>query len=112
MINKIADRCDILPWELCCLFVDEIDGIAPNRMRSNVNDHFLNMMSVFLSIMDGAKKKPNLFILGTSNRLSEMDQAFKERFDLKMFLGLPNFDARKKWFKKMVENYKKTIDTK
>jgi hypothetical protein len=31
MINMITDRTDLLPWEMCVLFIDEIDGLAPNR---------------------------------------------------------------------------------
>lgn len=31
MLMMIAERADILPWELCVLFIDEIDALAPNR---------------------------------------------------------------------------------
>jgi hypothetical protein len=32
---------------------------------------------MFLTVMDGSKKKWNMLIIGTSNRLAEMDDAFK-----------------------------------
>ena len=105
MITYIADRSDVLPWELCVLFVDEIDGLAPNRKGQNVSDHHINMLSIFLSVMDGNKKKKNMLIIGTSNRLAEMDDAFKQRFDIKLFIGLPNAESRKGWLDSMVKKY-------
>ena len=77
MVNLIADRTDIFPWELCVLFIDEIDGLAPKRENNNASSHSINLLSVFLSVMDGNKKKKNLLVMGTSNRLAEMDDAFK-----------------------------------
>lgn len=41
MINMIVDRTDLLPWELCVLFIDEIDGLAPNRKSEKISDHSL-----------------------------------------------------------------------
>jgi SpoVK/Ycf46/Vps4 family AAA+-type ATPase len=77
MVNLIADRTDIFPWELCLLFIDEIDGLAPRRDTPNASSHSINLLSVFLSVMDGNKKRKNLLVMGTSNRLAEMDEAFK-----------------------------------
>ena len=94
MINKISDRCDVLPWELCTLFIDEIDGLCPNRRGSGANESSINLISVFLSIMDGNKRKKNLLVIGTSNRLKQMDDAFLQRLDIKLFLGLPNTPSR------------------
>ena len=33
MVNGITERC-VLLWELCVLFIDEIDGLAPNRKEN------------------------------------------------------------------------------
>jgi SpoVK/Ycf46/Vps4 family AAA+-type ATPase len=72
LINSLADRCDLIPWEICVLFVDEIDGLAPNRKSSDTANHKVDMLSVFLSIMDGNKTKPNLLIIGTSNSINNL----------------------------------------
>ena len=32
MLNEIADRANLVPWEMCVLLIDEIDTLAPNRM--------------------------------------------------------------------------------
>lgn len=77
MVNRITERTNLLPWELCVLFIDEIDGIAPNRKGTQASGSSVNLLSVILSVMDGNKKKKNLLIFGTSNRLAEMDDAFK-----------------------------------
>lgn len=31
MLNEIADRAKLIPWETCFLLVDEIDSLAPDR---------------------------------------------------------------------------------
>ncbi len=72
MVNLIADRCDVFPWELCVLFIDEIDGIAPNRTGEGASGHKIDMLSVFLSVMDGNKTKPNFLVIGTTNRKTKM----------------------------------------
>jgi len=64
MVNKIVDRCDLLPWKLCCLFIDEIDGLCPYR-KGSVSSGKVDLISVFLSVMDGNKRKTNLMVIGT-----------------------------------------------
>ena len=34
MLNEIADRAQLIPWETCFLLVDEIDSLAPDRTGS------------------------------------------------------------------------------
>ena len=102
MINMITDRCDILPWELCCLFIDEIDRLCPNR-KGEASSGELDLTSVFLSVMDGNKRKKNLMIIGTSNRLKSMDDAFLQRLDIKLFIGLPNVDSRRNWIDRITD---------
>lgn len=31
MLNEIAERAQLIPWETCFLLVDEIDSLAPDR---------------------------------------------------------------------------------
>ena len=37
MLNEIADRANLVPWEMCVLLIDEIDTLAPNRMDPTSN---------------------------------------------------------------------------
>ena len=34
MLNEIAERAQMIPWEPCFLLIDEIDTLAPDRMNS------------------------------------------------------------------------------
>lgn len=60
-------------------------------------------MNVFLTVIDGGKKKSNLLMWGTTNRLENMDKAFCDRFDVKIFHGTPNFVCRKNLYDKFLE---------
>jgi AAA+ superfamily predicted ATPase len=35
MLNEIAERAKLIPWEMCVVMIDEIDSLAPNRKLSN-----------------------------------------------------------------------------
>ena len=87
------------------MFIDEIDGLSPKRKEGGESS--INLISVILSIMDGNKRKKNLLVMGTSNRLKEMDDAFLQRLDIKLFIGLPNTLSRADWIKRVSE---KTTD--
>jgi len=67
----------------------------------------LDLTALFLTIMDGSKKKPNLITWGTTNRLQDMDKAFCDRLDIKIFHGIPNFATRKLFYNKIVEKFQK-----
>lgn len=109
MIDAITSRSELIPWELCVLYIDEIDSIVPNRNLSNTSSNQCSVIGQFLSVTDGNKKKPNLLIIATTNRLEQMDPAFNQRMDIKIFLGVPNFQARLQHFiKKLMGKFLKT----
>jgi hypothetical protein len=35
MLNHIAQRANLIPWELYFLLVDKIDSLAPDRMTDS-----------------------------------------------------------------------------
>ena len=37
-IDNIRKRTDTLPWQLCALLADEIEGVIPNRAGSSKTD--------------------------------------------------------------------------
>lgn len=57
MLNEIADRANLVPWEMCVLLIDEIDTLAPNRMdpSSQSGNKGGDLLGVFLAILDGSK---------------------------------------------------------
>ena len=81
---------------LYVVIIDEIDSVAPARGRSltGVNDTVVNQ---FLTEMCGVDEYDNILVVGTTNRLDIMDQALLRsgRFDLKIYIGLPDKDARR-----------------
>ena len=106
MINQLAERARAVPWQLCCIMVDEIDALAPDRMSSGTSAHSINTLSVLLSVLDGGKMAANFKIFATTNKFEQMDDAFCRRLDLKMFVGKPDFEARGKWIVKKMEEIK------
>jgi len=78
------------------LFLDEIDGLLPRRTASSsVVDN--RIVTQFLADVGGFRESENtLFILGATNKPWAIDEAvFRTgRFDEKLYIGLPDKDAR------------------
>ena len=110
MINAIASRCDVIPWEFCVLFIDEIDSLAPNRADPNVSADQVEGTYLFQALIDGNKKKDNLFIMGTTNFIEKIADAFLQRMDIKIFIGLPSQDSREVWIEKTVQKWLNEIN--
>ena len=55
MLNEIADRAQLIPWETCFLIIDEIDSLAPDRTKPENQGKGSDLLGVFLAILDGAK---------------------------------------------------------
>jgi len=82
-INAIANRARIVPWQMCILFIDEIDSLAPDRKApagGNVSNQ--DLLSVILAILDGNKTTENLKIIATTNLLNKIDSAFLRRIEI------------------------------
>ena len=97
MINAIADRARIVPWELVVLLVDEIDRLAPDRASNDGGGDDESSLGVFLSLQDGVKQVKNFKVIGSTNFLYKIDEAFRRRMDVQLFLGNPNKSAREQW---------------
>lgn len=104
MIDAITKRTEVIPWELCILYIDEIDSLVPNRLSSMSSNSQNSIIGQLLAIIDGNKKKKNLLVIGTTNRLEQMDSAFIQRMDIQFFLGVPNFKGRKDWINKFISD--------
>lgn len=86
--------------ELSIIFIDEIDSILKKRGEDAHNDKRVNE---FLQQIDGfASNSTNLLLLGATNRPWDIDSAAMRsgRFSEKIYVPLPDFDARKYMFKK------------
>jgi ATP-dependent metalloprotease FtsH len=89
------------------IFIDEIDSIGGGRQdvagMGNQRTGELNQMLVEL---DGIGRS-NVITIGATNREQELDSAFSRagRFDRKVYIGLPDSEARKK----ILQSYLKKI---
>lgn len=93
------------------LFVDEIDAIAKNRSNPSTNDTNSDVLTAFLTEMDGFntdKSKP-VFVLAATNYDVEqgsarsLDPALLRRFDRRIYVDLPNKEERKQFIRMRVE---------
>ena len=86
ILGALADRANETPWLPCCLVIDEIDAIAPDRKKM-ASEHKIDALSKLLSVFCGIDDHPNLFILGATNRMTDMDDAFLRRLEAKFYVG-------------------------
>lgn len=80
----------------CVIFFDEIDSLAPRRgsgVGSNVTE---NVVSQILTEMDGLEELYGVVVVGATNRLDMIDEAFLRpgRFDRIIEVPMPNESGR------------------
>ena len=87
------------------VFVDEIDAIGKDRNMSGSEDHTSDVLTAFLTEMDGFNtdtSKP-VFVLAATNygvdseKGKSLDAALLRRFDRRIYVDLPNKDERKRY---------------
>mgnify|MGYP000921753514 FL=1 len=98
LLLELVSRAERIPYLLCCLAVDEIDGLAPKRDEKS-GQHKIDALAVLLSVIGGIKDVKNLMFLASTNRLNQMDDAFKRRMSGQFFVGRPSPEARRKIIK-------------
>ena len=82
------------------LFIDEIEALIPSR-KHNGSTIMQRIISTFLTEVDGFNKQSSdntLFLMGATNEPAMIDPAMLRpgRFDCKIFVGSPDYEARKK----------------
>ncbi|KAL6244390.1 AAA+-type ATPase [Rhinocladiella similis] len=80
------------------IFFDEIDAIA-SRGRHGSD---LNVLTTLLNEMDGFEELRNVFVVGATNKPENIDPALMRpgRFDNVVYVGPPDYEARKEIFQK------------
>ncbi len=99
------------------LFIDEVDAIAKERSDESINSSASDVLTAFLSEMDGFKSRPDkpVFVLAATNynigQNSErsLDPAFLRRFDRKILVDLPDKQEREKYIRLKVSQNKNLI---
>ena len=94
LILDLVARANKIPYLFCCISIDEIDSLAPKRDEKS-SQHKTDVLGVLLSVIGGIKDVPNLMFLASTNRLNQIDEAFKRRMSGQFFVGRPSPAARK-----------------
>lgn len=92
-ISEIADDPDCF----VAVLIDEVESITAARqgsVRSNEPGDAVRVVNSVLTSLDALKRRPNVLVLCTSNMLSSVDSAFRDRIDMMCYLGNPPLKAR------------------
>ncbi|CAF1292641.1 unnamed protein product [Didymodactylos carnosus] len=108
LLIDIMSRASTIPYLICAVTVDEIDGLVPKR-DNNTSQGKVDGISVILSHIEGVKNIPNLIILGATNRRNMMNEAILRRIQSKCFVGKPSPEIRKKMLRPLVMKDKRTF---
>lgn len=90
----------------CVIFIDELDGIFGHR--NSLDQSFVtSIKTTMLRLLDGfIEKQPDVLIIGTTNRIEDIDPAIKRRMRVHFHVGLPNKEERKIMFDSHLKNFK------
>lgn len=78
------------------VFFDEVDSILQKRGGANENEASRRLKTEFLTQFDGVQSdQKNVLILGATNRPFDLDEAAMRRFTSRVYIGLPDYEARK-----------------
>jgi len=83
----------------CVLFVDELDGLFRERGGED-HDVGRDLKTEFLQLWDGIRTRieedssSSILVIGATNRPFDVDPAFLRRMPRRVFVGLPDQDAR------------------
>jgi hypothetical protein len=94
LLADIMNRANTIPYLICAMTIDEIDGLVPKR-DNNAQQFKVDGISVLLSHIEGVNDIPKLIVLGATNRKNVMDEAFLRRMQAKCFVGRPSPETRK-----------------
>ena len=108
LLVDIMSRANTIPYLICAMTIDEIDGLVPKR-DSKAQQSKVDGISVLLSHIEGVKNIPNLIVFGATNRRNMMDEAFLRRMQAKVFVGRPSPTSRKHMLNPLI--YKSIVFT-
>ena len=91
------------------LFIDEVDSLLGDR-NSEVGGE-IRAKNQFLSELDGVNgkgKETMMYVIGATNKPWSLDEPFLRRFQKRIYVSLPNQDARNKLFEQYTNPLKKS----
>ena len=93
------------------LFIDELDSIAPNREKTQ-GEAEKRVVAQLLTLMDGAKGRGQVVVIGATNRPNALDPALRRagRFDREIDIGVPDEVGRMEILRIHTKNMKMSDD--
>lgn len=81
---------------MCIVYIDEIDSLCGKRDLNSQNSEAKATLNQFLAEMDGFAENKKLLIIGSTNRLKDLDDAVLRpgRFDRKILVPVPDLKGR------------------
>ena len=103
MIADLFTRSEELAAKNNCgglLVFDEFDSLVPKRGGGDYDNNQANEVAEFLTRLNDCAEK-NIFVVATTNRIDAIDLAVvrKGRMDSVIYVGLPDEDARKEFWR-------------
>ncbi len=82
------------------IFIDEVDSIATRREGDEVGGE-RRLKTQLMQEMEGvtSNKKDQIVVLGATNVPWELDPALRRRFEKRIYIGMPEEEAREEIFK-------------
>ncbi len=81
------------------IFIDEVDSLTQAR-GGGEHDAMRRVKTQLLTTMDGmtSSNEDRVVVIGATNLPWEIDDAFLRRFERRIYVGLPDYEARNKVF--------------
>ena len=78
-----------------CILLDEVESLtAARQVNSNEPSDAIRVVNAVLTQLDSLRRFKNVLILATSNITDAIDDAFVDRADIKLHVGLPTVGVR------------------
>lgn len=90
----------------CVILFDELDALCAPRSNSSGNAAADRVVNTLLTEMDGVGPKKQIFVMGTTNRIENIDSAMLRpgRLEERIFVGLPTPEGRVDILKALTKN--------
>mmetsp|Transcript_31535 Transcript_31535/g.66329 ORF Transcript_31535/g.66329 Transcript_31535/m.66329 type:complete len:454 (-) Transcript_31535:76-1437(-) len=94
LVRNLFEMARESPGARAIIFVDEVDSLCGSRSEGE-SDSARRIKTEFLVQMDGVgKKEGDVLVLGATNVPWELDAAIRRRFEKRVYIPLPEAEAR------------------
>ncbi|CCD24707.1 protein-degrading AAA family ATPase MSP1 NDAI_0D03930 [Naumovozyma dairenensis CBS 421] len=93
--NKMVDALFSLANKIepCIIFIDEIDSVLRERTSFD-HEVTANLKAEFMTLWDGLISSRRIMVVGATNRINDIDDAFLRRLPKRFYISLPNAEQR------------------